>query len=162
MHPRAQELVTRLGLAPHPEGGHFLEIHRSKGRVRPLDGRPERAALTLIHFLLEHGPGSRLHRVASDEVWHWVEGGTVDLVVVDPGARAPRTLLLGPLAAPGAQPVHVVPAGAWQAAKSRGPYALVACAVGPGFEFDDFQMLRDLDAERAELLRAHPSLAEHV
>lgn len=66
---------------------------------------------------------------------------------------------LGPLAS-GDAPVHVVPAHAWQAARSLGPFALVACAVGPGFEFADFALARDRQDERAALLARFPDLAE--
>ena len=83
MHPRAEELVRRLELQPHPEGGFYREIFRSARRVQPFDARPTRHALTLIYFLLADGGASRWHRVASDEAWTWVEGDALELHRLD-------------------------------------------------------------------------------
>ena len=65
MHSRAAELIRRLDLRPHPEGGYYREIFRSARRVQPFDDRPSRQALTLIYFLLVDGGASRWHRVRS-------------------------------------------------------------------------------------------------
>ena len=80
MHSRAAELIARLEMIPHPEGGHFCEVFRSSSIVRPDDARPPRAALTTIYFLLQSGEYSALHRVLSDEVWHFYEGDPLELV----------------------------------------------------------------------------------
>jgi len=97
--------------------------------TRTADGA-DRSALTTIYFLLVEGTFSRWHRVQSDEVWHFYEGGPLELtirdgesVILDEGHR-----------------VHVVPARAWQTARPLGAYVLVGCTVGPGFEFEDFAM----------------------
>lgn len=142
MDPRAQELIERLKLEPHPEGGYYREIWRSGIRVMPGDARPERSALTTIYFLLMKGQASRWHRVSSDEVWHFYEGGGLELLVADPGLSKIEKRLLGPLDATHS-PVSTVPAGYWQAAKPIAGYALVGCSVGPGFDFADFSFLRD-------------------
>ena len=150
---RARELVRLLELAPHPEGGAFRETFRSALTVRPDDARPERSALTLIYFLLADGGASRWHRVSSDEAWCWLEGDPLELWTM-PDAGSPATLhLLGPVA-DGVRPTAVVPAGTWQAARTRGAHTLVSCAVGPGFDFADFEMLADLPAAAART-RAH-------
>ena len=149
-HPRARELVRLLELEPHPEGGAFRELFRSPLTVRPHDGRPERSALTAIYFLLADGGASRWHRVASDEAWCWLEGDPLELWTMA-APDGPATLhLLGPVAE-GVHALGVVPAGEWQAARTRGAYTLVSCMVGPGFDFADFAMLSDLpeEAERA-------------
>ncbi len=136
---RAADLIRDLDLAPHPEGGFFREVFRSPHRVQPLDGRPERSALTTIHFLLPRGAHSRWHRVGSDEVWHFIEGDPLVLTWVEgDGAVRGATLSSG---VPRAQPVAVVPAGCWQTARPLGAFALVGCTVGPGFDFADFEML---------------------
>lgn len=145
MHDRVEELIRTLGLAPHPEGGHFVETFRSTLRVTPADGRPPRAALTAIYFLLPEGACSRWHRVRSDEAWHWCEGAPLELLTVGPDGGHVTITTLGPLA-PGSAPLHVVPAGWWQAARPSGGYALVGCTVGPGFDFADFTMLADVPA----------------
>ncbi len=150
LNPRARELVRILGLQPHPEGGAFREVFRSALSVRPGDGRPDRSALTSIYFLLADGGASRWHRVSSDESWCWLEGDALELWRM-PDAAGPATVqTLGPVAE-GVHALGVVPAGEWQAARTRGAYTLVACMVGPGFDFADFEMLADLpgEAERA-------------
>jgi predicted cupin superfamily sugar epimerase len=161
MDRRASDLIATLGLIPHPEGGYFREIHRSVSQVQPLDGRSARAALTTIYFLLAAGQVSRWHRVASDEVWHHYEGGDLELFTVTADLERTGTLALGASAA-GSQPVHVVPATMWQAARPMGAYALVGCTVGPGFEFADFQMLRDLPDAAEHVSRCYPVLSEFL
>lgn len=135
MNARAAERIASLALAPHPEGGYYRQLHRSPHLVKPDDDRDARAALTAIYFLLPRGDCSRWHRVRSDEVWTWIEGEPLTLWQFD-GARATSTTL-GPLDA-GATPLAIVPANVWQAAEPNGEYALVACFVGPGFDFADF------------------------
>lgn len=150
--PEARRLVEELGLAPHPEGGFYRETFRSSARIATARG--ERAALTVIHYLLPAGARSALHRVASDELWQHAAGGPLELHVVSPtGAHA--ALRLGREVAAGDLAHAVVPAGHWQAARPLGDRcALVTCAVAPGFEFADFQL-----ASPGELSRAFPHLA---
>jgi len=159
--PRATELVTALALSPHPEGGYFREIHRSARAVQPDDGRPARAALTTIYFLLTDSDVSRWHRVASDEVWSFLEGAPLELHTADATFDRMSAGLLGPYA-DDVLPVRVVDAGCWQAARSTGPYTLVTCTVGPGFDFADFAMLRDQADDAAALRRKYPQAAALV
>jgi uncharacterized protein len=151
MHTRAQHLIRTLRLEPHPEGGHFREIHRSRSRVQPLDDRSERSSLTTIFFLLGAGEVSRWHRVASDEVWHHLEGAALELLTIDPELRRLGSDPVGPLDE-GVLPVQTVPADWWQAARSTGDYTLVGCTVGPGFDFADFRLI-DQVPEAGELIR---------
>ncbi|WP_260986194.1 cupin domain-containing protein [Bordetella genomosp. 13] len=140
---RAKELAQRLRLEPHPEGGMYREVFRSGLTVlRQPDGEA-RGALTSIFFLLPQGACSRWHRVDADEAWHHYEGAPIDLMVLLPGASQVITWKLG-MADADALPVRVVPAGAWQAARPAGEYALAGCTVGPGFEFRDFTLAADL------------------
>lgn len=151
MHPRASELIRLLRLEPHPEGGHFVQTFRSSLNVTPSDSRGSRAALTVIYFLLVQGSVSRWHRVASDEAWHWYEGEPLELFLAPPDTGVVHSLLLGPLSGNTA-PQHIVPAGHWQGARSRGAYTLVGCSVGPGFEYSDFTQLSSLpEHERPQL-----------
>lgn len=150
MDNRATHLISTLDLRPHPEGGYYREIFRSRLQVQPQDSRPARAALTTIYFLLTEGDVSRWHRVASDEVWHFYEGDPLELLTVDAQSQQPEHYLLGAVRSD-ARPVHVVPASVWQAARTTGDYTLVGCTVGPGFDFQDFQMLRDVSGESARL-----------
>ena len=142
MHARAEQLMSALHLLPHPEGGHYAEVYRSTSRVQPDDQRGARLALTTIYFLLNAGELSRWHRVRSDEAWHFYEGDPLELFTMDDTGGEVVRHLLGPVG-PETQPVHVVPANAWQAARTTGAYTLVGCSVGPGFQFEDFSMLRD-------------------
>ena len=157
MHPRAAELITRLNLEPHPEGGYYREIFRSADLVMPADGRGPRAALTTIYFLLPAGIVSRWHRVSSDEVWHLYEGGPLEVLVVDPAFGRVTSSRLEARA-----PVCTVSAAHWQAARPLGEYALTGCTVGPGFDFADFSILADDAASAARLLALAADLASLV
>ena len=159
MHPRASELIATLDLRPHPEGGFYREIHRSTSQVTPADGRGTRAALTTIYFLLPGGERSRWHRVSSDEVWHLYEGGPLELLELDGDARHLVRHRLARVGDGDSSPVCTIAAGAWQAARPLGDYALAGCTVGPGFDFADFTMLAD-DAELTSIVRrAWPEVA---
>ena len=150
MDTRAAHLISTLDLKPHPEGGYFREVFRSRLLVRPEDPRPVRAALTTIYFLLTAGDVSRWHRVASDEVWHFYEGEALELLTIDAETQQIEQYVLGAVSLD-ARPAHTVPAGVWQAARTTGVYTLVGCTVGPGFDFADFEMLRDAPGESAKL-----------
>ncbi|MBX3618759.1 MAG: cupin domain-containing protein [Rhizobacter sp.] len=154
---RAAALIERLGLTPHPEGGHYREIFRSPQGVQPEDGRPRRSALTSIDFLLQTGEFSAWHRVASDEAWHLLEGGPLRLWCVPPALDRIERVDLGPVSAT-ASPRHVVPAGWWQAAEPLGEFAFVGATVGPGFEFSDFAFGRDHLPLMNALLHLAPTL----
>jgi len=155
----AEQRIERLGLVPHPEGGFYREFFRSRERVRPADGRGERAALTAIHFLLPEGTHSRWHEVRSDEQWTFLEGAPLELYLLAAGVTAVQRVRLGPFAEEGV-PTCVVPAGTWQAARARGAFALVTCTVGPGFDFADFRLLAHDPELARRLVGADPELAE--
>lgn len=150
MPDRADALIAALHLQPHPEGGHYREIFRSPQRVDPQDRRAPRSALTTIDFLLRAGEFSAWHRVASDEVWHLLEGGPLRLWLMAPGAANVEAVVLAPVGQ-GGTPRHVVPAGWWQAAEPLAAFAYCAATVAPGFEFADFAFLRDAAADAARL-----------
>ena len=154
---RAAELIATLGLQPHPEGGHYGEVFRSPAAVQTADGRPARVALTTIDFLLQPGQFSAWHRVASDEVWHLLEGAALRLWLAAPDLSAFSAVDLGPVAAQ-RRPRHVVPAGWWQAAEPLEDFAYVGATVGPGFDFADFTFGRDDAPLRAALQAQAPAL----
>jgi len=156
MLARVRELIASLELKPHPEGGHFREIHRSPALVTRLGDGAVRSGLTSIYYLLAGSERGAWHRVRSDEVWHFYEGAPLQLCIASPDAGTIAVHRLGPLAADAA-PVRSVAAGNWQAARSLGDYTLAGCSVGPGFDFADFALARDLgpaDALIAGRLRA--------
>lgn len=135
MHARAKELIATLALAPHPEGGWYRQIFKSEDRVtRHADG-VQRAALSTIYFLLVEGEFSAWHRVLSDEAWHFYEGDAIELLTRIDDSDTPVLTRLD-----ADHRVHVIRAREWQAARPLGAYALLGCTVGPGFEFDDFEM----------------------
>ena len=158
MNATAERLGERLRLEPHPEGGRYRQLHRSASIVKVPARGADRAALTSILFLLARGEASRWHRVLSDEIWHFHEGDPLELFVVDPDFAGVSRVVLG-FASEGHEPLAVVPAGAWQAARPLGEYALAACDVGPGFDFADFVLLSDLSAESTRLRTLFPDLA---
>lgn len=129
----AAEVIRRLNLKPHPEGGHFRETFRDD---RLIDGK--RAASTAIYFLLARGERSHWHRVDAAEVWHFHAGAPLSLRIAA-GADV-STVRLGNDLAGGERPQAVVPAHAWQAAESLGDWTLVGCTVAPAFEFAGFEL----------------------
>jgi predicted cupin superfamily sugar epimerase len=154
MAPRAAELVRTLQLAPHPEGGWYREVFRSAASVQPTDGRPLRAALTSIDFLLVQGQFSAWHRVRSDEAWHLLEGKSLTLWLLPPeGGPVQRVLLSA-----ATRRAHVVPADWWQAAEPGAELAYMGATVGPGFDFADFSFGRDDAALCAALRSQRPDL----
>lgn len=159
MHSRAAELLNTLGMRPHPEGGHYVELFRSAHRVQVLERKVERAALTSIYFMLVTGEHSRWHRVQSDEVWHYHEGDAIELLLFD--ERGLRRMRLGPVARE-TRPTIIVPAGTWQAARSTGAYTLGACTVGPGFDFADFALAVDWPEIASRIANAGSELARFI
>ena len=152
----ARELIDRLGLAPHPEGGWYREVHRSARRIPPFGPYPgARDALTAIYFLLEEGDFSAFHAVKSEEAWVHLAGAPLELALLAEGEAA-RVETVG-TAAEGRTPLFVAPPDIFQAARSLGPFTLVSCLVAPGFSFEDFSM-----PGRGELLARFPASADLV
>jgi predicted cupin superfamily sugar epimerase len=152
MSPEAEALIRILRLERHPEGGAYREVYRSPFMVRTRLG--PRPSATAIYFLLAAGEFSRWHRVAHSELWHFYEGGPLELAwVAAGGATIERHRLGSP--GEGREALCRVPAGRWQTARSLGDFTLVGCTVSPGFEFDDFGLMAGTPAA-AELRRRHP------
>ena len=128
----ARRLIDALGLAAHPEGGWFRETFRDE------PGHKGRAHSTAILFLLKAGEVSHWHRVDAAELWHWHGGAPLLLEVRHGDTR--HDYRLGPDLLAGEHPQGVVPAGAWQAARSLGAWTLLGCTVAPGFDFAGFEL----------------------
>lgn len=159
MHSRAVELLQALGMRPHPEGGHYVEVFRSAHRVDVQERKVVRAAITTIYFMLTAGEFSRWHRVVSDEIWCYHEGDAIELLLFDDhGLRRTR---LGPVARE-VRPTVVVPAGTWQAARTTGAYTLSGCTVGPGFDFADFSLAVDWPEIAARIANTGPDSARFI
>jgi predicted cupin superfamily sugar epimerase len=155
-------VVERLNLARHPEGGWYRETYRSAESI-PADAVPDRfngdrSVSTAIYFLLEKGDVSHLHRIKSDELWHFYSGAPLTLHLISQDGIYSKIVL-------GSGPAHgetfqaVVPAGYWFGAEvtGSGDYSLVGCTVAPGFDFADFEM-----GDRDELLQRYPEHAEVI
>lgn len=129
----ATEVITRLDLKPHPEGGHYRETFRDSDGA---DGG--RSASTAIYFLLARGERSHWHRIDAVEIWHYYAGSALTLHIADDVGQ--RVVRLGPDLVSGELPQGVVPAHAWQAAETTGDWTLVGCTVAPGFDFAKFEL----------------------
>lgn len=129
-----RDLIARLQLAPHPEGGWYRETWRA-----PCVGG-ERCAGTSILFLLEPGQRSHWHRVDAAELWIFQAGTTLSLRIAETDTDVARDVRLGVDFDAGDSPQHVVQAGQWQAAEAGAGWCLVACVVVPGFRFEGFEM----------------------
>ena len=149
----AAGLIQRLQLEPHPEGGFYKETYRSKGVISssclPHDIGGDRHYATAIYFLLQQGDYSAFHRIKSDECWHFYEGETLLVHVINPEGKYDR-IKLGRRIDEGEVFQYVVPAGAWFASEPApgSLFALVGCTVSPGFDFADFEMAQTQNLTR--------------
>jgi len=131
--PQASDIIARLELKPHPEGGHYRETFRDSRS--DADGR---SRSTAIYFLLARGERSHWHRIDAVEVWHYYAAHALTLQIADDTGL--RSIRLGSNLAAGEVPQAVVPPRAWQAAESNGDWTLVGCTVAPGFDFATFEL----------------------
>lgn len=165
--PAADEVKKLLHLEPHPrEGGWFRQTWRADERI-PASALPARydagrdvgrAAGTAIFYLLEPGTFSEMHRLASDEVFHFYLGDPVEMLQLLPDGTG-RTVILGSDIAAGQLVQTVVPEGVWQGSRlvHGGRVALLGCTVSPGFEYVDYET-----GSRAELTRGWSSFAQSI
>lgn len=145
-------------LIKHPEGGRFLEVFRSRAMVTRPDGQT-RSALTHIYFSLNRGEVSRFHKVLSDEVWNLYQGPGLYLYTWDGSDIPPQQ---HELSAVSNSFCHVVRAGTWQAAEPIGDSVLVGCSVGPGFEFDDFELIAPSSDEATLIQSLDPTMSQFI
>lgn len=149
MQARVQQLIHHYQMQSHPEGGYFRQTYRAAGTIPPAvlpEGfSGERPFSTAIYFLLEQGNFSAFHRIRSDECWHFYEGQTLLVHVLDQSGSL-NTIRLGPDLTNGEVYQYVVPANCWFASEPAPgtDYSLVGCTVAPGFDFADlnWQMLK--------------------
>jgi uncharacterized protein len=147
-----KELIRKLQLKTHPEGGFYRETYRSneststgKGAVRNIS--------TAIYYLLEKEDKSLLHRIQSDELWFFHQGQPLEIIVIQDNQLT--TIHLGNDIDGGEVPQAIIPANSWFASsiKNATGYSLVSCTVAPGFDFSDFEL-----ANREELIQQYPHL----
>jgi len=158
----ADDTIEQLGLSPHPEGGHYRQTYRAGEHIpaSALAARYDepRATSTGIYFLLRAGEVSHLHRLKSDEMWHFYTGSPLIVHVITPDGGH-QTRHLGLDLSAGQQPQYVVPHGCWFGAEVAGGsgFALVGNTVAPGFDFADFEL-----ADRADLSARFPAHADLI
>ena len=146
--------VQKLGLQPHPEGGFYKEIYRS-AEVIPKDNLPERYLgarpfATAIYYLLRANDISAFHRIQSDEIWVYIDGGWANIYSISGDGQLNKEILG---TGEGAIPQVIIPKQAWFAADlvDKNSFILVSCFVAPGFDFADFEL-----AEREKMLQQFP------
>jgi uncharacterized protein len=157
--PTARELIDFLRLSPHPkEGGFFRETYRADESLTHLPGRypGPRSASTAIYYLLTADSFSAMHRVASDEIFHFYLGDPVRMLQLAPDGSG-RTLLLGNDILTGQEPQVVVRRGVWQGSflEPGGSFALFGCTVAPGFDYADYE-----HGKAVPLIQQYPDFAE--
>jgi hypothetical protein len=156
MKEKILELITKLKLSPHPEGGFYKETYRSEGEIseeslgEKYTGSRNHA--TSIYFLLTSDTFSAFHRIRQDEIWHFYVGSPLHLHVINPEGEYSQTIV-GNDVLNNHTPQIVVTGGSWFAANviDENSYSLVGCTVSPGFDFLDFDL-----AKRKELINTFP------
>ncbi len=141
----ASYFINHLQLQPHPEGGYFKETYRAKENIPALalPGRfgGERSFSTSIYYLLRQGERSVFHKIKSDECWHFYEGQTLLIHIIE-NTGIYQCIKLGKNLANGETFQYVVPANTWFASEPapRSLFSLTGCTVAPGFDFADFEI----------------------
>ena len=128
----ADEIIEKLNLAPHPEGGFYRQTWVAENEGRPTG--------TCIYFLLRDGGASHWHRVDATEIWLYHAGAPLILSLSETDEGPATDLTLGPDLGAGQEPQLIVPEGHWQAARTMGDWTLVSCTVSPGFQFEGFTL----------------------
>jgi predicted cupin superfamily sugar epimerase len=152
----ADQIIQSLNLKPHPEGGYYRETYRGPSCIP--GSKPQRFFSTAIYYLLVPDSVSKMHRLASDEMFHFYLGDPVTWVLLRPEGDAQK-IVLGQGLEQGQQVQVVIPAGTWFGAylNEGGSFALMGTTVAPGFEFEDFVL-----GGREELLALFPKAAEEI
>lgn len=153
----AEYWIEKLHLLPHPEGGHFRETYRAREVIvkdaLPKRFKGDRVFSTCIYYLLNRQEYSAFHAIKQDEIWHFYEGSSLTIHIIDRGGNY-SAVKLGRDLESGEAPQAVVRAGCWFAAAVNNidGYALVGCCtVAPGFDFADFEM-----ADRNTMIERYP------
>lgn len=135
MNSAVSKLIEHYHLIPHFEGGYFRETYRSTGSFS------DKSYSSAILYLLENGQKSRLHRIKSDEMWHYYTGNApLELVMIENNRL--KTIKLGHDIDQNQVVQAVVPAGVWFGAYiQKDGYALMGCTVSPGFDVVDYEVM---------------------
>jgi hypothetical protein len=153
----AAQIMSLLGLKPLPlEGGFFHETYRSAD-VFSAYGR-DKAAGTAIYYLLTPDTFSALHRLLTDEIFHFYLGDPVHMLQLLQDGQG-RELVLGSDLLAGQRPQVVVPRGVWQGSclAPGGAFALLGTTMAPGFDFRDYEA-----GDRTALARQYPAYRDRI
>ncbi|TXC76131.1 cupin domain-containing protein [Luteibaculum oceani] len=155
-----EELVEKLQLLPHPEGGYYKEIYRSQEEIceaslTPLNIDGKRNFCTSIFFLLTQENFSAFHRIKQDELWHFYYGDPLTVHVIDNKGHY-NPIKIGGIDQ-GLLPTCTVTANQWFGSSVKNGFALVGCTVAPGFDFRDFEL-----AKRSDLITQFPQHREII
>ncbi len=161
MKAHIAEIIDKLQLSPHPEGGYFKEIYRSTGIIPehclPKEFEGDRNFATSIYFLLTSDTFSAFHKINQDETWHFYKGASITLHMISPKGNY-KTVIIGNAIEKQEFLQFTVLAGYWFAAtvNKENSFSLLGCTVAPGFDFDDFVLAKRLDL--IELFPQHTSI----
>lgn len=136
MKARVNELIEKLKLHPHPEGGFYSETYRSNMVITSLN----RQLMTSIYFLLTSENVSKFHRIKSDEIWFFHEGSS--LIVHTLSEEGHKENRVGLNLLQGETPQFLVEKETifGSTVSDEDSYSLVSCIVAPGFDFEDFEL----------------------
>jgi predicted cupin superfamily sugar epimerase len=136
----AEQIIDKLRLEKHPEGGFYKETYRAEKVISLDDGRVRNAG-TAIYYLLKDTDKSHFHKVSSDELWLFHQGQPLEIVIITADGKT-VTKILGNRLDLDEEPQVIIKANTWFAArvKDEKGFALVTCTVAPGFDFDDFEL----------------------
>jgi predicted cupin superfamily sugar epimerase len=157
----ADELIAKLGLKPLPiEGGYFAETYRSDETIPASALRigRDKAVSSAIYYLLTPDTISRMHRLTSDEVFHFYAGDAVEMLMLSADGVS-EVVTIGSDIEAGQRPQVVVPRGVWQGCRltAGGEWALMGTTVAPAFDHEDFE-----PGDRADLIRRYPDRADLI
>ncbi|MEQ6123377.1 cupin domain-containing protein [Pseudotenacibaculum sp. MALMAid0570] len=158
----AQNIINKLELQEHPEGGYFKETYRSSGvipnNVLSTNFKGDRNESTAIYFLLTSEKFSAFHKINQDEAWHFYKGAPLKLHIISKEGNY-SFIMIGNDLENGEVPQYVVKGGDWFAAEvlQKDAYTLVGCTVAPGFDFADFVL-----PKREEMINLFPTHKEII
>ncbi|MGD8628935.1 MAG: cupin domain-containing protein [bacterium] len=159
----AHDIVKELNLEPlRAEGGYFSETYRSvleiPQGVLPGPIRGVRSLASAIYYLLTPDTFSAMHRLASDEVYHFYLGDPVEMLLLNPGGSS-DTVVIGSNILEGMMLQISVPAGVWQGSRlvPGGEFALMGTTMAPGFDPADFEL-----GKREELAGRYPEARDMI
>lgn len=132
---KVEEIIKSLDLQPlEKEGGLFKSTYRSPEKIG------ERDMSSAIYFMLTGEGYSHLHRLPTDEIYHFYSGDPVELLELLPDGSS-RVVIMGGDILSGQKVQHVVQAGSWQGSRllDKGEYALMGTTMSPGFLPEDYE-----------------------